>query len=82
MDDVLQLEDQELNAMLEMMEAAEAQSESRYQQSKMTSLPNEDTPYGSDDEEYDGLFMDVIKEEGRRRQQVQLDGDEEMMDMS
>lgn len=82
MDEVLQFEDQELDAMLQMMEAAKTQLESRYQSSQMDSISITDTPYGSDDEDYDGLFMDVIKEEGRGRQQVQHDGDEEMMDMS
>ena len=48
----------------------------------------QDTPYGSDDEEYDHIFMDVIEEENRMASQQQqqipgyLDTDSEMMDMS
>jgi hypothetical protein len=47
-----------------------------------------ETPYGSDDEEYDHIFMDVIEEENRMASQQQqqlpdyLDADHEMMDMS
>jgi hypothetical protein len=48
----------------------------------------QDTPYGSDDEEYDHIFMDVIEEENRtasqQHQQIPgyLDTDHDMMDMS
>ena len=41
--------------------------------------------YGSDDDEYDQLFMDVIREESRMLSQQQPPGhiqDEDMMDMS
>ena len=54
-----------------------------------------DTPYGSDDEEYDHIFMDVILEENRTGSQTQEDrhqqlqrqeqlahADMDMMDMS
>lgn len=55
-----------------------------------------DTPYGSDDEEYDHIFMDVILEESRTSSQMQENGqpqqlheqdeqehgDMDMMDMS
>ena len=50
-----------------------------------------DTPYGSDDEEYDDIFMNVIREEERTsNQQEQLlsqmgqgmDADQDMIDMS
>lgn len=53
-----------------------------------------ETPYGSDDEEYDDIFMDVINEETRtasleqqqrppKNEYLQLENqDEEMMDMS
>jgi len=47
-------------------------------------LPPE-TPYGSDDEEYDDIFMDVIQEENRLSSQRQPSGyseDQDMMDMS
>lgn len=47
-----------------------------------------ETPYGSDDDEYDHIFMDVIQEEKRMSsQQLQppqadADADQDMMDMS
>ena len=40
-----------------------------------------DTPYGSDDEEYDHIFLDVILEE-EKRLGSQQDADHDMMDMS
>jgi hypothetical protein len=44
--------------------------------------PRPDTPYGSDDEEYDHIFMGVIEEENRMASQQQPTEDHEMMDMS
>ena len=44
-----------------------------------------DTPYGSDDDEYDNIFMDVIQQESRTSNQQQPDTcveDQEMMDLS
>ena len=46
-----------------------------------------ETPYGSDDEEYDHIFLDVIKEESwsdNTQQQVEdtTKTDQDMMDMS
>lgn len=44
-----------------------------------------ETPYGSDDDEYDDIFMDVIQEEQRLSSQQQpssYPGDQDMMDMS
>jgi hypothetical protein len=55
---------------------------------QMRNQQAQDTPYGSDDEEYDHIFMDVIEEENRTASQQQqqipeyLDTDHEMMDMS
>jgi hypothetical protein len=44
------------------------------------------TMYGSDDEEYDHIFMDVIQEEKRmssqQQQQGHVNGDQDMMDIS
>jgi hypothetical protein len=48
----------------------------------------EGTPYGSDDDEYDHIFMDVIQEENRmssqqqQPQQAEPEADQDMMDMS
>ena len=46
--------------------------------------PSPETLYGSDDEEYDHIFMDVIQEENRIASQSShpTDGDQDMMDMS
>jgi hypothetical protein len=44
--------------------------------------PRLDTTYGSDDEEYDHIFMDVIEEENRTASQQPPSEDQEMMDMS
>ena len=43
-----------------------------------------ETPYGSDDDEYDHIFMDVIQEENRMASQSSHPGDvdQDMMDMS
>ena len=45
-----------------------------------------DTPYGSDDEEYDHIFLDMIREESRTSSPQGPSGyagtDHEMMDMS
>lgn len=44
-----------------------------------------DTPYGSDDDEYDDIFMDVIQQEERMSSQQQplvQEQDQDMMDMS
>lgn len=44
-----------------------------------------DTPYGSDDDEYDDIFMDVIQEEERlssQQQPLAYQQDQDMMDMS
>ena len=44
--------------------------------------PALETPYGSDDEEYDHIFMGVIQEEDRVASQQPPPEDHEMMDMS
>lgn len=46
--------------------------------------PRPETPYGSDDDEYDHIFMDVIQEESRMayQQPHAPNGDDDMMDMS
>lgn len=44
--------------------------------------PPPDTPYGSDDEEYDLIFMGVIEGENRAASQQPPSEDQEMMDMS
>lgn len=46
------------------------------------SLASSDTPYGSDDEEYDHLFMDVIREEERQSSMQQAPSGDIDMDMS
>ena len=44
--------------------------------------PRLETPYGSDDEEYDHIFIDFIQEENRTASQQQPPEDQDMMDMS
>jgi hypothetical protein len=46
--------------------------------------PLPETPYGSDDDEYDDIFMDVIQEETRLANQSSQfsNGDQDMMDIS
>jgi hypothetical protein len=81
-------EEAELEALLELMEGQGGAEEMRLQHD----LQQSDTPYGSDDELYDDIFMDVILEENRtasqqqeeRQQQMQheqTDTDLDMMDM-
>ena len=71
----------EWEAFLGMMEEQRREVELQQQQQHQQG----DTPYGSDDEEYDDIFMDVILEESRtasqqlpeqqgQHQQPQLDG--------
>ena len=45
--------------------------------------PRPETPYGSDDDEYEHIFMDVIQEENRMASQPTYlpGGDDDMMDM-
>src|ERR1700710_482137 len=62
-------------------------SNSRVRDSPARQEPLE-TPYGSDDDEYDHIFMDVIQEETRmasqqeQSQQAEAEADHDMMDMS
>lgn len=78
----------EWEAFLGMMEEQSQQGQHHYQEE------HGDTPYGSDDEEYDDIFMDVILEESRTASQLQQEqeqqpqhegqshADIDMMDMS
>jgi hypothetical protein len=92
-DDVAMEEDPELEALIGQLSQEGVQSG---HENEMDSLlfgmdtsnqlaqnqPRPDTPYGSDDEEYDHIFMDVIEEENRMASQQQPSEDQEMMDMS
>jgi hypothetical protein len=55
-DEVAQQEEAEIEALLSMME-----TENKSDHLEPYDQP--ETPYGSDDEEYDHIFLDVIKEE-------------------
>jgi hypothetical protein len=93
-DEVAMKEEQELEAFLESLSQPHEEMDSLlwgYQVPTTQSHQNQqplETPYGSDDEEYDHIFMDVIEEENRMASQQQqqipgyLDMDHEMMDMS
>jgi hypothetical protein len=78
-DEVAQQEDAELEAYFAMIESESLGEPPDQHQHR-------ETPYGSDDEEYDNLFMDVIDEEHRAMNvaitPVAFNRDEEMMDMS
>jgi len=55
------------------------QQDARGDQQRM----GEEMPFGSDDEEYDSIFMDVIQEEQKMSsQQLPPSQDADMMDMS
>ncbi len=80
-DMVAQQEDAEMEALLSMMEGEKPES-------GLAEYEAPETPYGSDDEEYDHLFMDVIREEESKPDVPACSNvateqpDEEMMDMS
>jgi hypothetical protein len=88
-DEVAMKEEQELEAILGSL--SQPQEMDSLLWDATASLQNQqppETPYGSDDEEYDHIFMDVIEKENRIASQQQqqlpgyLDTDHEMMDMS
>lgn len=75
-----QQEEAEIEALLSMMETENASHHPE-------PYERPETPYGSDDEEYDHIFLDVIKGESRpdNTQQQAADitkTDQDMMDMS
>jgi hypothetical protein len=79
-DQVAQQEDAEMDALLQMFEADTLdKSSGQYN--------DPGTPYGSDDDEYDRLFMEVITDETTSGPPLQASRfserpDEDMMDMS
>ena len=86
-DEVAREEEDELESLLLFLPPTSTSSQDRPVFSQI------ETPYGSDDDEYDDIFMDVIEEEQRMSSQPHLQqrqnvpayvdgGDEEMMDMS
>jgi hypothetical protein len=91
-DEVAMKEEQELEALLGSLSQDDGMGSLLWDDQAFAKQPRnqqaQDTPYGSDDEEYDHIFMDVIEEENRmasrQHQQipVYLDTDHEMMDMS
>jgi hypothetical protein len=78
-DEVAQQEEAEIEALLSMME-----TENTSKHPEPYERP--ETPYSSDDEEYDHIFLDMIKEEcwSDNTQQVghTTKTDQDMMDMS
>lgn len=82
-DEVAQQEDAEMEALLSMLETDAWEPPANKQQLHEES----NTPYGSDDDEYDQLFMEINIDEangGLPSQPVQVgsEGDHDMMDMS
>lgn len=94
MADEVAMKERELEALLEGLGEPQEQMDSLLWEHQVPSTStyhsqqSAETPYGSDDEEYDHIFMDVIEEENRMASQQQqqileyLDTDHEMMDMS
>lgn len=89
-DAVLQQENAELEALVSMMENQELRFAQHEEDGEMVPPP---TPrlgdrhdgasvFGSDDEEYDSIFMDLIDEQGGCGGQVQQQEEGEEMDMS
>ena len=81
-DEVAQQEDAEMEAMLSMLDA-----ESWDPPNQRNQHDDNNTPYGSDDDEYDQLFMEIGFDEadgGLSSSPVQSgrDADQDMMDMS
>jgi hypothetical protein len=79
-DEVAQQEEAEIEALLLMME-----TENKSNNAQLYEGP--ETPYGSDDEEYDHIFLDVIKEESwsdntQQQAEDKSKTDQDMMDMS
>jgi hypothetical protein len=91
-DEVAMKEEQELEALLGSLDQGVGMEALLWEDQALAKRTRnqqaQDTPYGSDDEEYDHIFMDVIEEENRtasqQHQQIPgyLDTDHEMMDMS
>lgn len=79
-DEVAQQEEAEIEALLSMMDTKSTSS-------RPEPYVRPETPYGSDDEEYDHIFLDVINEESmsdNKQQQAEdlTKIDEDFMDMS
>lgn len=92
-EEVAKIEEAELEAMFQdvLPQASQESSWGHEHQSSLQHRMNQDqeTSFGSDDDEYDDIFMDVAKAEiGQSSQQLhepsylQLDQDQEMMDLS
>lgn len=91
-DEVAMKEEQELEALLGSLNQEDEMEvllwEDQASAKRTRNQRAQETPYGSDDEEYDHIFMDVIEEENRTASQQHqqmpgyLDTDHEMMDMS
>jgi hypothetical protein len=88
-DKIAREEEAELEALLGMMDEGGMQKDAVASNIMAAQEQQQsETPYGSDDEEYDDIFMDVILEENRTASQQQsqqpghADTDLDMMDMS
>lgn len=89
-DAVLAQENAELEALVAMMEGQQVASSSSYQHAHVQQMQqsagggntsvDDETPFGSDDDEYDSIFMDLIDERGGLQAADGLQGEE--MDMS
>lgn len=89
-EEVAKIEEAELEAMFEDV-LPQGSQETSWSNEHQSSLPHrmdqdQETTFGSDDDEYDGIFMDVAKAEvGQLNHEpayLQPDQDQEMMDLS
>lgn len=74
-DAALQQEDAELEALLSLMQQ---QGASIDQEMKAETTPEDASVFGSDDDEYDSIFMDFIDDQGNQAAQSKEVQDEEM----
>ena len=90
-DAVLRQENEELEALIDMMESQQLPTYPQKQQgdlfdvSQLQEQGHEhegSSMFGSDDEEYDSIFMDLIDDQGGNAEQARQTQQEEDMDMS
>jgi hypothetical protein len=78
-DEIAQIEEQELRALLEMQQQQQAQEVGIQTQN----IPSSPTHYGSDDDDFDDIFMELVCSQQQPLSCVEVrQQDAEMMDMS
>jgi hypothetical protein len=80
-DEMAQIEEEELRALLEMQQQQEA--EAAWRATQQQDVPSSPTRYGSDDEDYDDIFMELLSSQQQAQASQGMSGqqqDTEMMD--